>query len=314
MANTNGNGSPKKPAKRGLGRGLEALLMDTEPLQTSEAGAPESGQGVSELRLADIEPNRKQARKSFDEAALAELADSIARHGLVEPVIVRRKENGYYELIAGERRWRAARLAGLTSIPALVREWTDEQAALISLIENLQRKDLNPVEEAAGYQDLVERFGLTQEQVAEQVGKSRSQVANMTRILRLPEPVLDLVRSGKLTYGHARTLLSLEEEFKPSERISLAQRCADEDWSVRQLETFARMSRKAPPARKEHPVTADYYSRLERRISAASGRKASIRRSADGSSGKLVLAFSSAKDLENLIRSLCGKDFFEEEN
>lgn len=304
------NAPKPNKTKRGLGRGLEALLMDSEPV-TAAGNAGENG--LTELRLADIEPNRRQARKTFDETALAELADSIAKHGLVEPVIVRKKDNGYYELIAGERRWRAARLAGLTSVPAIVREWTDEQAALISLIENLQRENLNPVEEANGYRDLTERFGLTQEQVADRVGKSRTQVTNLLRILRLPESVLELVRSGLLSYGHARSLLSLEETLKPGELESLAQRCASEQWSVRQMETFARMSRATPPQRKDHPVTADYYNRLERRISAAAGRKASIRRSADGSSGKLVLAFSSSKDLENLIRTLCGNNFFSDD-
>ncbi len=310
MPTPNGNNPKPNKAKRGLGRGLEALLMDSEPIAVSGSSAEN---GITELHLADIEPNRKQARKSFDEAALAELADSIAQHGLVEPVIVRRKDNGYYELIAGERRWRAARLAGLTSVPAIVKDWTDEQAALISLIENLQREDLNPVEEAAGYKDLIERFELTQEQVADRVGKSRTQVTNLLRMLRLPESILDLVRTGKLTYGHARSLLSLAEETKPDDLKALAQKCADEEWSVRQMEAYARLNRKSAPPRKEHPVTADYYNRLERRISAASGRKASIRRSADGSSGKLVLAFSSSKDLENLIRTLCGNDFFNEE-
>ena len=306
------NGSNPKPnkAKRGLGRGLEALLMDSEPLTAAETSETN---GVAELHLADIEPNRKQARKAFDETALAELADSISQFGLVEPVIVRKKDNGYYELIAGERRWRAARLAGLTTVPAIVKDWTDEQASLVSLIENLQREDLNPVEEAAGYRDLVERFELTQEQVADRVGKSRTQVTNLLRILRLPEPVLELVKSGRLTYGHARSLLSLAEEMKPDALTALAQKCAEEEWSVRQMESFARLNNKPKTPRKEHPVTADYYDRLERRISAASGRKASIRRSADGSSGKLVLAFSSSKDLENLIRTLCGNNFFGEE-
>ncbi|MBP5231174.1 MAG: ParB/RepB/Spo0J family partition protein [Clostridia bacterium] len=303
--------TPKKTRRGGLGRGLEALLQDSESL-FRPAEEPASG-GVTELRIADIEPNRKQARKSFDESKLAELADSIAKHGLIEPVVVRRKENGYYELIAGERRWRASRAAGLTVIPAVIREWTDEQAALVSLVENLQREDLNPVEEANGYKDLAERFSLTQEQIADRVGKSRTQVANMLRILRLPEEILAMVRDGSLSYGHARSLLSLEEQFDQAGLTALAARCAEEDWSVRQLETFARLSKKPAPTKRVHPVTADYYQKLERRISAAVGRKATIRRSADGNSGKLQLAFSSSGDLETLIRTLCGSDFFSED-
>ena len=311
MANPNGNNNAKKPRRGGLGRGLEALLQDNEPLfgRTETAGDG----ALKTLRLSDIEPNRKQARKQFDETSLAELADSISKHGLLEPVVVRKKENGYYELIAGERRWRAARIAGLSEIPAIVREWTDEQAALLSLIENLQREDLNPVEEANGYKDLMDRFGYTQEQVAEQVGKSRPQVANLLRILRLPEEILALVKEGKLTYGHVRSLLSLESEFSPAQLTDLAKKCAEADWSVRQLETFARLYKQPSKQKKDHPVTADYYQKLERRISASVGRKATIRRSSDGSSGKLLLAFSSPKDLETLIRSLCGNDFFEEE-
>ncbi|MBQ3935219.1 MAG: ParB/RepB/Spo0J family partition protein [Clostridia bacterium] len=308
MANPNGENT-KKGRRGGLGRGLEALLEDNEPLF---AGA-EAKDGIQELRLSDIEPNRKQARKQFEETALAELADSIAKHGLIEPVIVRKKENGYYELIAGERRWRASRLAGLQTVPAIVKDWTDEQASLVSLVENLQREDLNPVEEANGYKDLIDRFSLTQEQVAEQVGKSRSQVANLLRILRLPDDILSLVKDGKLSYGHVRALLSLEETHSKAELTDLALKCVEGEWSVRQLENFARLSKQPVKKRVDHPVTADYYRKLERRISDSVGRKASIRRSADGASGRLQLAFSSPKDLETLIRSLCGNDFFEEE-
>ena len=198
-------------AKKGLGRGLSAL-MDDNLTQLPESEQAGDGR-LMKLRISDIEPNRKQPRKRFDENALMELADSIGTHGLLEPIAVRKKENGFYEIIAGERRWRAARMAGLGEIPAIVREIGDEEAALLALIENLQREDLNPVEEALGYKDLMERYALTQEEAAKRVGKARASVANLLRILRLPKDVLAMVEEGRLSFGHARTLLPLAEQM-----------------------------------------------------------------------------------------------------
>lgn len=298
-------------AKKGLGRGLGALMEDNDT--SFEEDTRNADGSLIRLSLSDIEPNRKQPRKEFDETALAELADSISAHGLLEPIVVRRKENGYYEIIAGERRWRASRMAGLSAVPAIVRTLSDEQAALFALIENLQREDLNPVEEAMGYRDLIDRFGLTQEEAASRVGKSRTGVTNLLRILRLPEPVLALVRDGSLSYGHARTLVPLCDKCDGKELLAVAERIAKEEYSVRQTEQFVKNYGKAPVAKPgASPVETEYFRRLERRIGEAAGRKASIRKEKNGS-GKLVLSFSSSADLETLIKNLCGKDFFADE-
>ncbi len=185
--------------KGGLGRGLDSLLSDNSLEETSAA------QPVI-LNLMEIEPNKDQARKHFDDESLSELADSIAQHGVLQPLLVRPIIGGGYQLVAGERRWRASRIAGLTQVPAIIKELSDTDAAVISLIENLQREDLNPVEEAFGFASLIKDFNLTQEEAAQRVGKSRPAVANALRLLKLPESVLDLVRENKLSAGHAKAL------------------------------------------------------------------------------------------------------------
>ncbi len=302
-------------AKRGLGRGLSALISENRTDLPEEGSAAESG-GLRLLRLSEIEPNRKQARRRFEETALMELADSISAHGLLEPIVVRRKENGYYEIIAGERRWRAARMAGLNELPAIIRELTDEEAALLSLIENLQREDLNPVEEAMGYRDLVETFSLTQEEAAKRVGKSRVAVTNLLRILKLPKSILALVESGALSYGHARALLPLADRSEEAELLALANKLIAGGHSVRQTEALVKSLLASSEKAQEHDpaqdaIRTEYIHRLERRISEHAGRKAAIRRTEDGS-GKLLLSFSSTEDLEELIKTLCGGTFFEE--
>ena len=186
--------------KKGLGRGLDALLADND----AETGASRT----TVLRTLDIEPNRKQARRHFDQEALHELAESIAEHGLIQPIVVRRKENGYYEIIAGERRWRAAKMAGLSEVPVLVKDLSDESAAAVSLVENLQRADLNPIEEASGYRDLIDAFGLTQEEAARRVGKSRASVTNMLRLLALPQKVQDTRAACCRSAAHSGTTRS----------------------------------------------------------------------------------------------------------
>lgn len=299
-------------AKKGLGRGLGALMSENHTELPEQESARDGS--LCRIHISDIEPNRKQPRKRFDESALMELADSISAHGLLEPIVVRKKENGYYEIIAGERRWRASRIAGLSEIPAVIRELDDQEAALLSLIENLQREDLNPVEEALGYRDLIERFDLTQEEAAKRVGKSRASVANLLRILAHPKSVLELVESGKLSYGHARTLLPLAEQYEESDLLSTANRIIDEEISVRQTEALVKKMLADEPAPKQaqkDPVREEHFRRLERKISEAAGRKAAIKREKDGS-GKLVLAFGSSEDLEELIKTVCGKSFFEE--
>ncbi len=300
-------------AKKGLGRGLSAL-MDDNLTQLPESEQAGDGR-LMKLRISDIEPNRKQPRKRFDENALMELADSIGTHGLLEPIAVRKKENGFYEIIAGERRWRAARMAGLGEIPAIVREIGDEEAALLALIENLQREDLNPVEEALGYKDLMERYALTQEEAAKRVGKARASVANLLRILRLPKDVLAMVEEGRLSFGHARTLLPLAEQMDDKALTELAETVAKEELSVRQTEATVKklLSPVKGEAPKKDPVETEYFRSLERKVSDSAGRKAYIKRDKDGS-GKLVLSFASSRDLEELLETLCGKEFLNELN
>ena len=222
-------------AKGGLGKGLEALFADNS---TDEAA-------VSTLAVSEIEPNRGQPRKQFDPAALADLADSIRQHGVLQPLVVRPMPDGSYQLVAGERRWRAARMAGLSQVPVVIKELSDSETMALALIENLQREDLNAIEEAMGYRDLMENFGLTQEQVSAKVGKSRPVVTNALRLLGLPEEVRGLLSEGKLSAGHARALLSLGEEEL------IRQAAADtvkKGLSVRQVEALAKRQKQQKAA------------------------------------------------------------------
>ena len=291
--------------KKGLGRGLDALLFDNA-IEEKEAS------GVMMLKISDVEPNREQARKRFDETALSELADSISTHGVLQPITVRKKANGYFEIIAGERRWRASKMAGLSEIPALVKEVDDSTAAELSLIENLQREDLNAAEEARGYRDLMQKFGLTQEEAAEKVGKSRTAVANILRILKLPKSVLQMVEDDSISYGHARALLPLEQYFDDDEIKKYADTIVASELSVRQTEQMVKLATEGgkKEVSQQSLVSRAYYKKLESDMSDALGRKASIRRTADGK-GKLSVSFTGNEDLEELIKLLCGKDFFE---
>ena len=282
-------------AKKGLGRGLDALLADNE-IESSSGG-------VTVLRLTEIEPNRGQARKVFDPSALEELASSITQHGLIQPLVVRRKPNGFYEIIAGERRWRV-----------IIKEIDDETAALLSLIENLQREDLNPVEEANGYKELMDSFGFTQEEAARKVGKSRTAVANLLRILNLPDSILQLVADGALSYGHSRTLLPLLEHYDEEKLFETANNVAESGISVRETEKLVKRLLSEPEDVPERSNSEkEYYSSLEKRIGGSIGRKAAISPDKNGG-GKLILRYSSGDDLEGLIKSLCGNDFFKDDN
>ena len=198
--------------KSGLGKGLDALFVDN---------STDHANGVVTLRISEIEPNKNQPRKDFDENALAQLADSIAEHGVLQPLLVRPMTNGGYQLVAGERRWRASKMAGLSEVPVVVQEMTDTEAMEIGLIENLQREDLNPIEEALGYRELIDSHQMTQDMVAQRVGKSRPVVANALRLLNLPDGVVKMVRNGALSAGHARALLSIED---PEEQNSMAKK------------------------------------------------------------------------------------------
>ena len=286
----------------GLGRGFYDIYDDNN----LEKGSNQT------IRISDIEPRRDQPRKTFDRESLETLADSIATYGVLQPIIVRENENaeGTYEIIAGERRWRASKMAGLTEIPAIVFDGDELKAAQVALIENIQREDLNPVEEAFGYGALIERFGLTQEQVAKQVGKSRSAVANMLRLLDLPDEALQMLKDGDLTAGHARALLGLEDEDAIME---LANKIVARAMSVREVEyAVKRMNEKRDEDEeaKVHPQIKVHMRELERRAMSALGRKVRISRS---TKKKVVeLTYDNDEDLEALLVSLCGNNIFRE--
>lgn len=275
--------------KGGLGRGLESLFNENSTEKESAVT----------VKLHDIEPNREQPRKDFDEDALSELADSIAKHGLLQPIIVRPLSNGNYMIIAGERRWRACRMAGLDEVPVIVKELDEQSLAEIALIENLQREDLNAVEEAMGYKSLIDNFGLTQEQVSEQMGKSRSAVTNALRLLKLKDDELEALRSGRISAGHARALLSCDEDDKRKMMLVMALGGA----SVRELEKMA--SKKAPKA-KVTPKKDRFYEEVELSLKQALHRKINIK-STGKEKGTITLEFYSKDELADFARRLAGE-------
>ena len=285
-------------AKKGLGGGLSNLFGDDAAASLSENGAADS---ITQLPLTKIERNPNQPRKKFDQQALEELAESIRLHGVITPITVRHGEkDGYYQIIAGERRWRAARLAGLKEIPAMVLEVGEGEVMELALIENLQRQDLNPIEEAEGYDRLMQQFGLTQEEVANRVVKSRSAVANALRLLGLPDEVRTMVADGKLSGGHARAVLAVSDEDK---RVEAARQMVG--MSVRQAEALAKRLNKKP-AQKPQPqgFSVDYVADVEKELEGVLGRKISIQQGKN--SGQLTLEYYGADDLERLIEALRG--------
>lgn len=278
--------------KKGLGLGLDALFGADEPEEASE---------LQVLPIAKVEPRLEQPREIFDEQALQELADSIARYGLIQPITARRLDSGYYQIIAGERRWRAARLAGLTEIPVRVIEADDRRVAELALVENLQREDLNPIEEARGYRALIDEYGLTQEEAAKSVGRSRPAVANAMRLLSLCPAVLELVEQGKLSAGHARALVPILDEKLQS---AAASEVVEKGLSVRQTEQLAARLMKAPkkPEPKTDEIKVDYAAEVASRLSASLGRKVKL---IDGKkTGRIELEFYGADDREALIAAL----------
>lgn len=279
-------------SNKGLGKGLGALLGDfqEEPLEKS---------AYQMLPLYKVEPNPGQPRQDFDEEELQALADSIAVHGIIQPLTVRQLSSGYYQIIAGERRWRAARLANLSDIPAIVIEADDKKATELALIENLQRQDLNPVEEALGYQTLIEEYGLTQEDAAKQVGKSRPAVANALRLLGLCPEVLEKLRKGELSAGHARAILTLKNEKKQQDA---AQKILSLSLSVRQAETLCKNMAKEPVQKKAEVFAVDYVAECEKNLSKHLGRGVKI---INGKrKGKFELEFYGQEDLQNLLDAL----------
>lgn len=277
--------------KGGLGRGLDAIFAEN---------TQESGSGAVMLRISELEPNREQPRKDFDEKAMAELADSISQHGVLQPLLVRPIFGGGYQIVAGERRWRAARMAGLSEVPAMVREMNDGEVMELALIENLQREDLTPLEEARGYQTLLEKYELTQEEVAKTVGKSRPVVTNAMRLLGLPQEIQDMVERGELSAGHGRALLAFADEEL---MVAVARKAAAEGLSVRQLEKLAKKAAQESSG-KETPVVSrcTYFDEVELSLHEHLGRK--VRVAGNGKKGVLQIEFYGEEDLQRLMASI----------
>lgn len=280
--------------KSGLGKGLDSLFNEN---------ATDDNLAV-ELRLSEIEPNKNQPRTYFDPEALGELTESIKIHGLLQPIVVRPMPGGTYQIVAGERRWRACREAGLNTVPVIIKDLDDKQTMELALIENLQRKDLNPVEEAMGYSRLIKEFKLTQEQVSERVGKSRSAVTNLLRLLALPEKMLDALEKGLITQGHARALLSFENEEKRNVAFELALNGA----SVRQLEAIASKQSKENSKTQKTTKTDSFYSEVELALKAETHRKATVKAGKNGK-GTITIEFYNKDELTDIANRLVGKNW-----
>ena len=280
--------------QRGLGKGLDALFSDNS---VEDLGTPPS---PVTLRLTEIEPNREQPRKTFDQKALDELAESIKKNGVLQPLLVRPLSDGSYQLVAGERRWRASRIAGLTEVPVIIKEMTDEQAMEIALIENLQREDLNPIEEAEGLQLLISRYNLTQDEAAARVGRSRPAVANSLRLLKLPDEILEMTKTGDISAGHARALLGFSSK---EEMMQTAKEIKDKDLSVREIEKRIQESQKPEKKSARKKKTADvFYSEAELALSNSLGRKVKVIKGRKG--GHLEIGFFDKDDLKKLAQEL----------
>lgn len=280
--------------KGGLGKGLSAIFMENES---------EDQNSTVTLKISEIEPNKDQPRTDFDDKALSELAESIALHGVLQPLLVRPLVYGGYQIVAGERRYRASRMAGLTEVPVVIRELDDKETMELALIENLQRENLTPIEEAKGYKTLMDTYGFTQEQVSTSVGKSRSAVANSLRLLNLPEEIIDLISQGKITGGHARALLSLENK---DEMLKISREIMDKDLSVRQTEKLTQKSKKGeknPPKKEEK---TNFLKEVELALTENLCRKITVSKKGEG--GVLSIEFFSQEDLIDLANKLEEKE------
>ena len=286
----------EKAQKRGLGTGLGALF--------GEDNLAEDLNSVSSLPIEKVEPRSDQPRSVFDQETLAELAESISQYGLIQPITVRKLPSGYYQIIAGERRWRASRLAGLKEVPVRIIEADDRRAMELALVENLQREDLNPIEEAKGYKTLIEEYGMTQEEASQSVGKARSSVTNALRLLNLTPPVMAMLEDGDISAGHARALLAVKDE---ADQLRVATKVVEESLSVRQTENLA--SKMAELAEKKdrfqksvNPLEVDYLADTEKQLTSALGRRTQIRDS--GKKGKIEMEYYGTDDREALIAAL----------
>ena len=279
--------------KKGLGRGLDAILADS--------GYQSDDNGVKTLKIGEIEPNRSQPRKDFSHEELEELAESIKKYGVMSPIIVKKSDDGY-TIIAGERRWRAARIAELDEVPVIIKDVDELTAAEMAIVENIQRTDLNPVEEANAYKILTEEYGLTQEEIAEKIGKSRSSVANSMRLLDLSGVALTLLSQGKISSGHAKVLLGLKDLSKMDE---VAKEVADKQLSVK--ETEALVKRANSPKKEKKPKDFDYTKALEESIQKKIGRTVKINNT--GRKKSVSIGYSDNEDLEKLLKLICGEEF-----
>ncbi|MBO5374555.1 MAG: ParB/RepB/Spo0J family partition protein [Clostridia bacterium] len=290
--------------RTGLGKGLESIFADN---YTEKAV---SGESTKTLKLSQIEAKSDQPRKYFDVDALENLADSIAQHGLLQPILVRRVESGYYQIVAGERRYRASKMAGLTEIPVVIIEADELKAAELAIIENVQREDLNPYEEAQAYASLMDDFDLTQEQVSERVGKSRSAIANTLRLLELPDEVLEMLKTGDISAGHARALLGLKDK---DAIVDTAQKILIRSLNVRDTEALVKKLNKlfdtADEVEADEEYRVDYVKDLEDRARSLSGRQIKIK--AKGKNKVIQVEYSDNEDLEELLVKLCGKKIIE---
>lgn len=280
--------------KGGLGKGLDALFADNSVEELSQNRAVK-------LKLTQIEPNREQPRKHFDEEALADLAESIQLHGVIQPLLVRPMSDGSYQLVAGERRWRASRLAGLTEVPVVIRELSDTETMELALIENLQREDLNPIEEAEGLQVLIETYGMTQEEAAKSVGCSRPSITNALRLLKLPREVREMTREGKISAGHARALLAFQDEQRLIETAKLIE---EKEITVREIEKMAKSKEKIDNSRQSQQLKRrdSYYDEVELALSNTLGRK--VRVITGKEKGTLEIEFYSKEDLAAIANKI----------
>ena len=281
-----------KKAKPGLGKGLDLLIPKSEPVEEKRTADPQV------LKISQVEPNRNQPRKQFDKESLQELAGSIKQYGIIQPIIVAKKED-YYEIIAGERRWRAAKIAGLKEVAVVIKEYSEKEIAEISLIENIQRENLNPIEEAKAYKSLIEEYDLTQEELSERISKSRTQITNTMRLLKLHDKVQKMLIDGSISAGHARALLGLEIQ---EEQLLTAQKIVAENLSVRQTEDLVRQINNPPKSKKASTKIKNsvFYKDLEKRMTEALGTKVKINQKEQGK-GRIEISYFSEDELDRIF-------------